>query len=213
VADASRPPADRQADVLRDPADTLAFSGVRPGMVVGEMFPGGGYYSRLLADVVGPGGKVYGLENTGWKGAVEDDQKIVAEHANYVVIGAPFGQFQIPEKVDLIWITQNYHDLHIAKYGAVDLADFNHRVFESLKPGGIYFIIDHQANPGTTDAQIAVLHRIEKRQVIAEVTAAGFKLVGEGKFLARAGDDHTKTVFDPAIRGHTDQYALKFVRP
>jgi predicted methyltransferase len=213
VADASRPLADKAADGLRDPAATLAFSGVKPGMVVGELFPGAGYYSRLLADVVGPGGKVYGLENSGWKGAVADDRKVVAEHANFVLLPQTFGQIQMPEKVDLFWITQNYHDLHIAKYGDVDLADFNHRVFEALKPGGIYFIIDHQANPGTTDARIAVLHRIEKKQVIAEVTAAGFKLVGEGKFLERAGDDHTKTVFDPAIRGHTDQYALKFVKP
>ena len=93
------------------------------------------------------------------------------------------------------------------------MADFNRHVFASLKPGGVYFILDHQANPGVTTAQIAVLHRIPKTQVIAEVTAAGFKLVDEGRFLNRPGDDHSKTIFDPAIRGQTDQYALKFVRP
>jgi predicted methyltransferase len=93
------------------------------------------------------------------------------------------------------------------------MADFNHRVFAALKPGGTYFILDHQANPGTTADQIAVLHRIEKAQVIREVTAAGFKLVAEGNFLNRPTDDHTKTIFDPAVQGHTDQYALKFVKP
>jgi predicted methyltransferase len=213
IADPSRPKDDRAADAVRDPVETLNFAGVKPGMKVGEFFPGGGYYSRLLLDVVGPKGRVYGLENAGWKGAVKDDQTTAAAHANFVLDAEPFGQFSAPEKLDLIWITQNYHDLHIAKYGVVDMADFNRRVFAALKPGGIYFVLDHQANPGTTDAQISDLHRIEKATVISEVTAAGFKLVAEGKFLAQPGDDHSKTVFDPAIRGHTDQYALKFAKP
>lgn len=68
VADGSRPKDDVAADALRDPADTLAFAGVKPGMVVGELFPGGGYFTRMLSDIVGPKGKVYGLENAGWKG-------------------------------------------------------------------------------------------------------------------------------------------------
>ena len=215
VADATRPKDDTAADVLRDPADTLAFAGVRPGMVMGELFPGGGYFTRMLSDVVGPRGKVYGLENAGWKDAVKLDQQLIAEpgRSNVVLDVEPFGQFKLPEKIDLFWITQNYHDLHIAEYGEVDMAAFNRHVFESLKPGGVYFILDHQANPGVTPEQIAVLHRIEKAQVIREVTAAGFKLVAEGRVLNRPGDDHTKRIFDPAIRGHTDQYALKFVRP
>ena len=215
VADASRPKADIDTDVLRDPADTLAFAGVKPGMVVGELFPGGGYFSRMIGDVVGPRGKVYGIENTGWKGAVKADQDMLAAGGpkNFTLDPETFGDFKTPEKFDLFWITQNYHDLHIAKYGVVDMAAFNKHVFEALKPGGIYFILEHQANPGTTLDQIAVLHRIEKAQVIREVTAAGFKLVGEGKFLNRATDDHTKPIFDAAVQGHTDQYALKFVRP
>jgi predicted methyltransferase len=215
VADPARPKDDRDADALRDPADTLAFAGVKPGMVVGELFPGGGYYTRLISHVVGPRGKVYGLENVGWNDAVKLDQQVVAEpgRRNVTLDVEPFGQFKLPEKVDLFWITQNYHDLHIAKYGAVDMAAFNRHVFESLKPGGVYFILDHEANPGVTDSQIAVLHRIGKARVIAEVTDAGFRLADEGKFLERPGDDHSRTIFDPAIRGHTDQYALKFVKP
>ena len=133
--------------------------------------------------------------------------------ANFTLEVQPFGQFVLPTKVDLFWITQNYHDLRIAQYGAVDLADFNRRVFQALKPGGVYMVIDHQANPGTTDAQIAVLHRIEKAQVIREVTAAGFRLVGEGTFLRRDGDDHTLPIFDAKVQGRTDQYAVRFERP
>ena len=215
VADPSRPKDDTSTDALRDPAETLAFAGVKPGMVVGELAPGGGYFTRMLSDVVGPKGKVYGLENAGWKDAVEADQKLVAElhRANIALDVEPWGQFKLPQKIDLFWITQNYHDLHIAKYGVVDMAAFNRHVFESLKPGGRYFILDHQANPGITDEQISVLHRIDKAQLIKEVTAAGFRLVKEGDFLHRPGDDHTKRIFDPAIRGHTDQYALLFVKP
>jgi predicted methyltransferase len=213
VADPSRPNDDREADALRAPAETLAFSGVKPGMVVGELYPCGGYFSRLLIDIVGPKGKIYGTDNIGWNGCSEATQKAIAGHANYALESEPFGAFRLPEKVDLFWITQNYHDLHIKKYGVVDLARFNQAVFDSLKKGGIYFILDHQANPDTSEEQIAALHRIEKAQVIREVTAAGFKFAGEGDFLHRAGDDHSKSIFDKSIRGHTDQYALKFIRP
>jgi predicted methyltransferase len=215
VADPARPKADVAADALRAPAETLAFAGVKPGMTVAELFPGGGYFTRLLADVVGPNGKLLGVENAGWKGAVKADNELVAKlgRSNVRIDAAPFGELPVTEKVDLFWITQNYHDLKIAEYGQVDTAVFNRKVFDILKPGGTYFILDHEANPGTTLEQIAKLHRIEKAQVIREVTAAGFRLVAEGKFLNRPTDDHTKTIFEPAVQGRTDQYALKFVKP
>src|SRR5262249_35453538 len=132
---------------------------------------------------------------------------------NVTMQAGQFGDVHLPEKIDLFWVTQNYHDMHIAKYNPVTIATFNKDVFDALKPGGVYFITDHHANPGTDDAQIAKLHRIEKAQVIREVEAAGFKLAGEGDALHRTGDDHTKSIFDKSIQGHTDQYMLKFVKP
>lgn len=215
VADTSRPQSNRDADAIRMPAETLTFAGVKPGMIVGELYPCGGYFSRLLSNVVGPQGKVYALETTRWAPCLPADQKMAAEpgRGNIIVDGQPFGEFNLPQKIDLFWITQNYHDLHIKTYGTVDMAAFNKHVFESLKPGGIYFILDHQANPGTSEDAIATLHRIEKAQLIREVTAAGFRLAGEGDFLHRASDDHTKPIFDPSVRGKTDQYALKFIKP
>ncbi|HEY3948788.1 methyltransferase [Phenylobacterium sp.] len=216
VADPSRPKNDVAQDANRAPAETLAFAGVKPGMTVDELFPGGGYFTRMLSDVVGPGGKVMGVENAGWKGAGKADQDMIASLAqkNVDLQIKPFGQMDLPAgKADVFWITQNYHDLKIAKYGVVDMAAFNKAVFAALKPGGTYFILDHQANPGITTDEIAKLHRVEKATVVREVTAAGFRLVGEGKFLNRPGDDHTKEIFDPAIRFKTDQYALKFVKP
>jgi predicted methyltransferase len=208
VADSSRPKADTDRDALRLPGETMAFAGVKPGMVVGELYPGGGYFTRQLSDVVGPKGHVYGIENLQWDDG--STEKAVAALKNVTIQIDKFGDFTFPQKIDLFWITQNYHDLHIAKYGVVDMAAFNRRVHDALKPGGLYFILDHQASPGTTEADIATLHRIEKAQVIREVTAAGFKLVGEGDALHRTTDDHTKPIFDPAVRGKTDQYMLKF---
>ena len=213
VAATSRPASDTSTDVNRKPAETLAFAGVKPGMTVGEFFPGGGYFTRMLSDVVGPAGHVYGVENAGWKGAVKADQELLANArlANVSIEALPFGTVSFPKPLDLIWVTQNYHDLKIAEFGTVDTAAFNRSVFAALKPGGIYFVLDHDAPAGSDVAAITRLHRIEKSQVIREVTAAGFKLVDQGRFLARADDDHTRPIFD--LKGKTDQYALRFVKP
>jgi predicted methyltransferase len=215
VADPARPADSKAADAIRLPAETLAFSGVRPGMTVGEFYPGGGYFTRMLSDVVGPTGHVYGLENAGWKGAVKADNELLADGKlkNVSMDSQPFGTVSFPKPLDLAWVTQNYHELKIAEYGKVDTVAFDRAVYRSLKPGGIFFILDHQGAADLTDSQIAKMHRINRDVVVKEVTSVGFKLAGEGNFLRRPGDDHSLPIFDKAIQGHTDQYALKFVKP
>lgn len=215
VADPARPADFRAADPLRLPAETLAFAGVRPGMVIGEFYPGGGYFTRLLSDVVGPRGHVYAIENAGWKGAVEADEALLKEGRwkNVSIAIEPFGTVQFPRPLDMAWLTQNYHDLKIAEYGKVDTVAFDREVYKALKPGGAFFILDHQGAPNLTDEQIGKLHRINRDVVVREVTSVGFRLVGEGNFLRRRGDDHSLSIFDKKIQGHTDQYALKFVKP
>lgn len=215
VSDPARPADHREADALRKPAETLAFSGVRPGMTVGEFYPGGGYFTRMLSRVVGPKGHVYGIENDRWKGGVQANNAMLAggRWKNVSMDAQPFGTVNFPRPLDLAWITQNYHDMKIAKYGKVDTVAFDRAVYKALKPGGIFFILDHQGAPTLSEADIEKVHRINREVVVKEVTSAGFKLAAEGKFLRRPGDDHTKSIFDPAIRGHTDQYALKFVKP
>src|SRR5437762_1453663 len=215
VADPSRPADHKQADSLRKPAETLAFSGVRPGMTVGEFYPGGGYFTRMLSSVVGPSGHVYAVENDHWKGAVDADKALLAEGKwkNVSIDVQPFGTVKFPKPLDLAWVTQNYHDLKIAKYGKVDTVAFDRAVYAALKPGGTFFILDHQGAPGLTNAQIETLHRINRDVVVKEVMSAGFKLAAEGNFLRRPADDHTKPIFDKSIQGHTDQYALKFFKP
>jgi len=211
VADRSRPKVDRDADAHRLPAQTIAFAGVAPGMAIGEFIPGEAYFTRLLSNVVGPKGKIYGIENTSWTNPAFD-KMIMSERRNVFYRSWKFGEFELPEKIDLFWITQNYHDLHVACC-RVDIAAFNRRVFDALKPGGIYLIVDQAANPGTTEAQITALHRIDEAQVISEVTAAGFKLVDESDALRHPRDDRTKNVFDVIVRGQTDEFMLKFQRP
>lgn len=215
VANPARPADFKAADSLRKPAETLAFSDVKPGMTVGEFYPGGGYFTMMLSDVVGPKGHVYGIENLGWKGAVEADKALLAggKWTNVTIDYQPFGTVKFPKSLDLAWVTQNYHDLKIAEYGKVDTIAFDRAVYQALKPGGTFFVLDHEGPANMTEEQIAKMHRISRDVVVKEVTSVGFKLVAEGKFLRRPADDHTKSIFDKAIQGHTDQYALKFVKP
>jgi predicted methyltransferase len=212
VADPARPPDERALDVERKPAEVLAFSGVKPGQHVAEFLPGGGYYTRMLSDVVGPNGRVYALETTRWgQQNIDATKKAIDGKANVSLDLSPFGAFNVPEKVDVFWTTLNYHDLHVAKYGVVDMAAFNKHVYDSLKPGGVYLITDHDSAAGAGDSKAAELHRIEKATVVKEVTAAGFRLEGESDVLRRSSDDHSKPVFD--LKFKTDQFVLKFRKP
>jgi predicted methyltransferase len=216
VADASRPAGDSKDDALRKPAEVIVFAGVRPGQSVGEYLPGGGYWTRMLSGVVGPRGKVYALETTTWgQENIDATKKVLGEpgRSNVSLDLAPLGSFHLPEKVDVFWTTLNYHDLHVPKYANVDMAAFNKAVFDALKPGGTYFIEDHAAAAGTGFSDSPKLHRIEKAQVIKEVEAAGFNLAGESSLLANPDDDHSKTVFTPALHLKTDQFLLKFKKP
>jgi predicted methyltransferase len=212
VANPARGKGEREADAHRLPAQTIAFAGVEPGMVIGEFIPGDGYFTRILSRIVGPKGKVYGIENTAWTNPAFD-KKLMGEYRNVILHSTPFGTFEIPEKIDLFWTTQNYHDMHILELGPVDVDAFNRLVFDALKPGGIYFINDQSGNPGTTRQQIRALHRIDEAQVIREVTAAGFILIDESDVLRHPHDDRTRSVFDPIVRGQTDEFLLKFQKP
>jgi len=215
VADPGRAQDDRKLDADRKPAEVLTFAGVKPGQRVDEYLPGGGYYTRMISDVVGPTGKVYALETTTWGDRYDDATRAaVKDLPNVSLALSPLGQFPAPpEKADIFWITLNYHDLHIARYAVVDMAVFNKKVFDALKPGGVYFIIDHAAAPGSGDDVTGKLHRIDKATVIREVEAAGFRLAGESPLLGNPADDHTKVVFDPSIRFKTDQFILKSRKP
>ncbi len=220
VADANRPDADKQRDANRKPAETLAFAGVKPGAQVAEFLPGGGYFTRILSKAVGSAGHVYALVPERPADAPADmpdfaaRAKAIATDPNYsnvTVVVQPLPKLAAPVPVDLVWTSLNYHDLH--NIAGVDPTAFDKLVFDSLKPGGIYLVVDHAAAAGSDARDTKTLHRIDPETVKKEVQAAGFTLVGSSGLLHQAADDHTLKVFDPAIRGKTDQFILKFRKP
>jgi predicted methyltransferase len=216
VADHDRPPADVARDEARKPADVIAFSGMQPGWTVADVIPGSGYYDRIFAGVVGPQGHVYGFYPAELKGKLQlppvgatPDPKF----PNFTALLAPLNEFAAPVPLDLVWISDNYHDLHDPFLAPSDVAVINAQVFKALKPGGIYLIVDHRAEAGSGLRDTNTLHRIDEAAVKSEVEAAGFRLVGESDALANPADDHTLRNVDPAIRSHTDQFILKFQKP
>jgi len=220
VADANRPDTDKQRDGNRKPAETLAFAGVKPGDQVAELLPGGGYFTRLFSKVVGPSGHVYALVPAPSPNAPADMPDFAARvkaiaadpnYSNVSVVVEPFSQLKAPVPVDLVWTSQNYHDLH--NFPGLDVTVFNQMVFDALKPGGIYLILDHEAEPGSGARDTATLHRIDEETVKKEVLAAGFVLAGSSDLLRQPGDPHAVKVFDPSVRGRTDQFILKFRKP
>jgi predicted methyltransferase len=220
VADSGRPDADKTRDANRKPAETLAFAGVKPGAQVAELLPGGGYFTRLFSKAVGSSGHVYAVVPAPLANAPADAPdfaarvKAIAADPNYPnvsVVVEPFSQLGVPAPVDLVFTAQNYHDLH--NFPGLDVGVFNKMVFDDLKPGGIYLIVDHAAEAGSGARDTKTLHRIDPKTVQAEVTAAGFVFVAGSEALHRSGDNHTLKVFDPAIRGNTDQFILKFRKP
>lgn len=212
VANPTRPAGDKKLDSVRKPAAVLTFAGVKPGQTVAEYLPGGGYYTRMLSAAVGPRGEVYALETTTWgKENIESTKSALKELGNAELSLSPIGQFNLTANVDVFWTANNYHDLHVPKYANVDMAAFNKHVFDSLKPGGTYLIVDHAAAPNTGAADSPTLHRIDKDMVVKEVTAAGFKLAGESGALHNPADDRTQKVFGMHFK--TDQFILKFRKP
>ena len=149
VADASRPDADKERDAARKPAETVAFAGVKPGMTVAELGPGRGYYTRILAKAVGPKGKVYAVLTTAQAarpGVLDGLNALAASNPNIQVVTVEFATMTLPEKADLFWTTENYHDFHNGP--TADIAGLNKAVFNNLKPGGIFYVEDHSAAPG-----------------------------------------------------------------
>jgi predicted methyltransferase len=213
LADPAR--ADQAVDDARRKAlESVVFSGVGPGDSVVDYLPGKGYWTRIFTGVVGPKGHVYPMwpAVAGARATATIDDLKGRKLANVTpVIGAT----NIPTSdtpVDLFWTVENYHD--VANNGGEQaLAAVNKGIFNLLKPGGTYIVIDHASAPGTGISTTNTLHRIEPAAVKAQVIAAGFKFVGESKALSNPADDHSLKVFDPAIRGHTDQFIYKFRKP
>ncbi|MEQ1619050.1 MAG: methyltransferase [Terricaulis sp.] len=217
IADARRPQEDKDRDGARHAAETLAFAGIEPGDKVADLIPGGGYFTRLFAVAVGEEGRVYPVIRP--DGVAKDFEmpilEVAAQYPNAVMARTPYDALAFPEPLDVVFTAQNYHDMYLTEYELGNAVNMNASAFAALKPGGLYVVIDHSAVAGSaleTDAQ-AALHRIDQVRVRAEVEAAGFVFDGESEVLRNPADARAIRVFDPAIRGHTDQFMMRFRKP
>ena len=216
VADTGRPEADTAQDADRKPAEVLTFVSVKPGDTVVDLMPGSGYYTRLFSRIVGPRGKVIALQ------PVEMDKAApkglislrsfagTPPYANVTVVVQPIAALALPSQVDLVWTSQNYHDVHDPFLGSPDILQFNQSILRSLKPHGLYVVLDHRAVAGSGLAATDTLHRIDPATVRAELVAAGFRFVRESAALRNPQDTDTLPIFDKSIRGRTDRFILVF---
>ena len=218
LADPLRTEAMHKLDEGRLPAAVLGFAGVKPGQTVLDFMPGGGYYSLLLARAVGPAGMIFAANSPGENDAKAWEPfagKIPQLHVMVMEIAAM--QFA-PRSLDLIFTNLNYHDLYWEsekyKFLRVDVTKALAGWFTAVKPGGHVVIIDHAGPAGGDPREVADrLHRIDPERVKADMAEAGFVLESESSVLRRSEDDRSKLVFDPAVRGKTDRFMLKFRRP
>ncbi|HVK79233.1 MAG TPA: methyltransferase domain-containing protein [Verrucomicrobiae bacterium] len=212
IADPRRPEADRERDALRHPAEILAFTGVRGGMNVADIGPGGGYYTRLFSVAVGDSGRVYGVDRPGTAERPRALSVVAPLYPNITHLTAGYQGWTIEEPLDAIFISQIYHDFYLPQL-SIDVPRLNREMFAALRPGGVLVIIDHAAATGSDIGVTGTLHRIAQEQVVADLTAAGFVLEEESQVLRNPADNHALRVFEGDIRGHTDQFVLRFRRP
>jgi predicted methyltransferase len=210
---------DRKLDAGRMPGEVLAFFKIAPGQKVGELFAGGGYTTELMARVVGDGGTIYAQNSKEimdkfargpWTARAS---KPVMKPA--VAVERPADDPFPPEAKDLdaVITILNYHDFVWQK---ADMKKLNKLVFDRLKKGGVYGIVDHSAAAGSGTRDVETLHRIDEEVVKKEVLAAGFKLDAESDLL-RNPDDKRDWNSSPRAagerRGTSDRFTLRFVKP
>jgi len=217
VHNPNRPDKDTARDDARKPVEVLNFAGVKPGQQVLELIPGGGYFTRLLSVAVGPSGHVTeAVPLIGGADMAKASNGVAADPHFPNVSEEPMSPDALLKgagQYDLVWTSQNYHDLHLSQL-KLDVVGLDRLIYAALKPGGEFFIEDHAAKPGSeVTATADALHRIDEDFVKKEVESVGFVLVGESDVLRNPADDRTLLVFNQAIRGHTDQFLLVFKKP
>lgn len=213
LADARRPDADRARDEARHPAEILAFAGVRPGWRIADVGPGGGYYTRLFAVAVGDTGRVFAIDRPNAPDRPPRAILAVApSYPNVTVVQQGYQGWTTDEPLDAIFISQIYHDFHLPQLN-LDVAQINRDMFAALKPGGVLIIIDHAAVDGSDLSVTNTLHRIDQATLRREIEAAGFVFEAESQVLRNPADNRTERVFETDIRGHTDQFVLRFRKP
>jgi predicted methyltransferase len=221
VVDApDRSETDRKLDPGRHPGEMLEFLDVKPGMKVLDLGAGGGYTTELIARAAGPDGVVYMQNDPRWLPFLKE---ALAERLTHpamkgtMTAEVPFDEPIPPVANDLDLVVMNviYHDIANMP---VDRARMNKLIFDALRPGGVYVVIDSSAKDGTGLSDTKTLHRIDEAVVKDEVQKAGFRLDGQGSFLRNPNDPRDWNASPGAAakegkRGTSDRFALRFVKP
>ena len=219
LADPGRKDQRESTDARRKPGPLIALAGVKPGDKVLDLIPGTGYWTRIFSKIVGPEGKVYAVWPQAYgrtaMGNVAMLRQLSADkyYGNIVTEIQPTTTLTAPEPLDVVWTSQNFHDYPDEFMGKGDPAALAHDVYKILMPGGTFIIVDHAAKSGRGLADTDTLHRIDPAAVRQIVEGAGFRFAGESKVLIHPADPLDIPVFDKSIRGHTSQFAYKFVKP
>jgi predicted methyltransferase len=201
-------------------SELIRFVQVEAGSTVIDVYPGDDW-TRLFSDIVGPKGQVYSFVPAEIADLKNDQLGRIRTLAkepgreNVEAVSADLVAMpEVTQSADVLWLHLFYHDLHTALMRAkgATAADFNRAVYERLKPGGSYVIVDHAAAAGSGTSAAQSRHRIEPASVREEVEAAGFVLDAESTILANNDDPHSIRVFDPSIKGETDRFVYRFVK-
>lgn len=216
-----RRPADRTQDDRRKAAAVLDYFGIQPGMVVLDLYSGGGYYSELLSYLVGPTGRVVAHNNTPYltfaetelaeryrEGRLPNVEQLVAEN----------NELELPtQRFDAVLMIKAYHDVYFVDdeigWAEIDRAQFLSEVYDAMKPGAVLGIVDHAAAPGAPAETGGTLHRIDPDLIKSDMAAAGFVFDGQSDMLRNPKDDYSRAVFDESVRDRTDRVVMRFRKP
>ena len=208
LASPDRPAKDKDRDAARKPIETVQFAGIKTGQTVLEVIAVGGWFTEVLSAAVGPTGKVYAQNPTfftGRPGFAEAEKAQDDRLKNVTPIHGDLPDPNLKGKADVALTAQNLHDIYNSQGEDAAVALFK-GVYEDLKPGGTFIVIDHVGIAGQDNK---MFHRIQLSQAKAVLTKAGFKIDAESDLLKNPKDDHTKGVRDPSVQGHTDQFMIR----
>ena len=206
-----RPDSDRERDQNRKTSEVLDFFKIQTTDKIGEINAGRGYFSSIMAYALQQGGLVYAhtspMSVERWKGNPIEKRLNEFPQDNLIPVVGEMESPNFPEKLDKIFNVMTYHD---SVWTKADRDAMNISIYQTLKPGGIYGIIDHNAKDGTGIDNCHDIHRIEKSYVIEEVTKAGFYFEDESEILNNPQDSMDLMVFDKSIRDQTSRFILVF---
>jgi predicted methyltransferase len=208
---AARPMEDKERDPARKPIQTVQFLRIETGDTVIDAIAAGGWFTEVLSAAVGPSGKVLAQNPeffVSQPGFVEREKARHDRLGNVQAVHGELAAAGIVAQADAAITALNLHDLYNGQNGEATAVAFAKGIYDALKPGGVFGVIDHVGIAGQNNAQF---HRLEIAQARDVLTKAGFTIEAESDILRNPGDDHTKPVRDMARR--SDQFLIRARKP